>query len=149
MDTRWASVYEAFWKNFTHFYVFDTTPSTCCVCHPSVAGFGMVWQTSSGKYTWFFVFTAPVAELNVVSFTVPFNVWTIAATATVVISCSSSADMCCESVCVAMSSGGGFTPGGAYDSVCDSVKPMTKVTIFIGRETKTHILPTKMNGKNR
>ena len=31
----------------------------------------------------------------------------------------------CESVCVAMSCGGGFTPGGAYDSVCDSVKPMT------------------------
>ena len=23
-----------------------------------------------------------------------------------------------------------------------------KVAIFIGRETKTHILPTKMNGKN-
>ena len=51
------------------------------------------------------VFTAPVAELNVVSFTVPLNGWTIAATATVVISCSSSADMCCESVCVAMSCG--------------------------------------------
>ena len=31
----------------------------------------------------------------------------------------------CESVCVAMSCGGGFTPGGAYDSVWDSVKPMT------------------------
>ena len=51
------------------------------------------------------VFTAPVAELNVVSFTVPLNGWTIAATAIVVISCSSSADMCCESVCVAMSCG--------------------------------------------
>ena len=24
-----------------------------------------------------------------------------------------------------------------------------KVTIFIGRETKTHILPTKINEKNR
>ena len=24
-----------------------------------------------------------------------------------------------------------------------------KVTIFIGRETNTHILPTKINGKNR
>ena len=51
--------------------------------------------------------------------------WTIAATATVVISCSSSADMCCGSVCVAMSCGGGFTADGTYDSVWDSVKPVT------------------------
>ena len=47
---------------------------------------------SSGKYSWIFVFTAPVAELIVVSFTVPLNGWTIAATAAVVTSCSSSAD---------------------------------------------------------
>ena len=40
--------------------------------------------------SWFFVFTAPVAELTVVSFTVPLNGWTIAAIATVVFSCSSS-----------------------------------------------------------
>ena len=34
--------------------------------------------------------------------------------------------MCCGGVCIAMSSGGGvFTPGGAYDSVWNSVKPMT------------------------
>ena len=113
---------------FLALLVFDTTPSTSCVCHPSVAGFGMdlADPVSSGKYTWIFVFTAPVAELNVVSFTVPLNGCTIAATATVVISCSSSADMCCGSVCVAMSCGGGFfTPGGAYDSVWDSVRPMT------------------------
>ena len=71
------------------------------------------------------MFTAPVAELYVVSFTVPFNGWTIAATAIVVISCSSSADMCCGSVCVAMSCGGGFTADGTYDSVWDSVKPVT------------------------
>ena len=32
---------------FLALLVFDTTPSTCCVCHPSVAGFGMVWQTQS------------------------------------------------------------------------------------------------------
>ena len=32
---------------------------------------------------------------------------------------------CCESVRVAMSSGGGFTPGGVYDSLWNSVKPMT------------------------
>ena len=38
----------------------------------------------------------------------------------------SAAPMCCGGVCVAMSCGGGFfTPGGAYDSVCDMVKPMT------------------------
>ena len=35
------------------------------------------------------------------------------------------APLCCGSVCVAMSCGGGFfSPGGAYDSVWDSVKPM-------------------------
>ena len=32
---------------------------------------------------------------------------------------------CCGGVSVAMSFGGGFTPGGCYDSVWDSVKPMT------------------------
>ena len=30
--------------------------------------------------------------------------------------------MCYESVCVALSCGGGFTPRGAYDSVWDSVE---------------------------
>ena len=78
-------------------------------------------------------FTAPVAEPIVVSVHCPFE-WflLIVATATGVTSYSSSADcfgsaapLCCESVCVAMSCGGGFTPGGAYDSVWDSVKPMT------------------------
>ena len=56
-----------------------------------------------------FVFIAPVAELNVVSFTVPLNGSTIVATATVVTSCSSSTDcpysaapMCCGGVYVAM-----------------------------------------------
>ena len=38
------------------------------------------------------MFTAPVAELIVVSFTVPLNGWTIAASAAVVTSCPSSAD---------------------------------------------------------
>ena len=56
-------------------------------------------------------------------FTVPWIGWTIAATANVVTSCSSSAD--CGGICVAMSCGGGFfTPGGAFDSVWDSVRPM-------------------------
>ena len=103
--------------------------------------------------------TAPVAELTVVSFTVPLNGWTIVATATVVTSCSSSG------VCVAMSCGGGgsslddaydsawdsvlptvvgcvvmscggesFFPAGAYDYAWDSVKPMK------GKYTITYIL---------
>ena len=79
------------------------------------------------------MFTAPVAELIVMSFTVPLNGCTTVAIATVVTPCSSSADcpvsaapMCCGGVCVAMScGGGGFTPDGAYDSVWDSVRLMT------------------------
>ena len=47
---------------------------------------------SSGKYSGIFVFTAPVAEPSVTSFTVPLNGWTIVATAAVVPLCSSSAD---------------------------------------------------------
>ena len=70
---------------------------------------------SSGKYSGAFVFTAPFAEPTVMSFTVPLNGYIIVAIATVVTSYSSSADcpdsaapMCCGSVCVAMSCGGGF-----------------------------------------
>ena len=67
---------------------------------------------------WIFVITAPVAELTVVSFTVPLNGLTIVATATVVTSCSSSG------VCVAMLCGGGGTSlDDAYDSAWDSVLP--------------------------
>ena len=72
------------------------------------------------------------------SFTVPLNGYSIVATASVVTSYSPSADcpgsaapMCCGSVCVAMSCGGRFfTPGGAYDSVWDSVRPMTGKYLF-------------------
>ena len=53
------------------------------------------------------------------------SMWTIAATASVVVLCSSSADMFCGRVCVTMSCGGGFTADGTYGSVWDSVKPMT------------------------
>ena len=74
------------------------------------------------------VFTAPVAEPTVMSFTVPWIGWTIAATANVVTSCSSSAD--CGGICVAMSCVCGFSPGGAYDSVWDSVKPMAGKYLF-------------------
>ena len=81
------------------------------------------------------------------SFTVPLDGCTIVATTTVVASCSSSADcpgsaapMCCGSVCVAMSCGGGFfTPGGAYDSVWDSVKPMAGNASSIISSTKTSL----------
>ena len=45
--------------------------------------------------------------------------------------------MCCESVCGAMSCGGGFTPGGAYDSVWDSVKLMTEIPSSIISSTKS------------
>ena len=112
------------------------------LCLPSERGFGMCMDladpVSSGKYSGTFVFTAPVAEPTLMSFTVPLNGSTIVATATVVTSHSSSADcfdsaapLCCGSVCVAMScGGGGFTRDGAYDSVWDSVRPMT-VKFFV------------------
>ena len=45
------------------------------LCLPSECGLGMsmnfVDPVSSGKYSWTFVSTAPVAELIVMSFTVP------------------------------------------------------------------------------
>ena len=136
MVTRLASVYEAFWKNFTHFFVFDTKHTIYELCLPSECGFGMCMDladpVSSGKYSGTFVFTAPVAEPTVVSYTVPLVGCTIVAIATIVTSCSSSTDcpgsaaLFYEGVCVAMSCGGGFlTPDGAYDSVWDSVRPMT------------------------
>ena len=40
------------------------------------------------------------------------------------------------SVCVAMSCGGGFPPGGVSDSVWDSVKPMTGNTSSIISSTR-------------
>ena len=68
------------------------------------------------------------------SFTVPLDGCTIVATTSVATTFSSSAvcpgsaaPWCCENVCVAMSCGGGFTPGGAYDSIWDSVMPMTGI----------------------
>ena len=64
-------------------------------------------------------------------FTVPLNGYTIVATAFIVTPYSSSAQPCLRgptcrrSVCVAMSCVGGFfSPGGAYNSVWDSVKPL-------------------------
>ena len=75
--------------------------------HSCFMSMNLADPVSSGKYSGFFVFTAPVAELTVMSFTVPLNVCTIVATATVVTSCSSSAGcpgsaapMCCGGVCV-------------------------------------------------
>ena len=61
-----------------------------------VCGLGMsidfVDPVSSGKYSGTFVFSAPVAEPIVMSFTAPLSYCTIVATATVVTSCSSSSD---------------------------------------------------------
>ena len=108
-----------FWKNFTRRSSSWLSPysAQCLVRHWIHA----VW------YVAMCVSTAPVAEPIVMSFTVPWIGCTIVATANVVTS-SSSADCpdCCRTVYVVMSCGGGFfTPGAAYDSVWDSVKPMT------------------------
>ena len=93
VDTRLASVYEAFGRISRSSCVSHDTIYELCL--PSERGFGfgmdLADPVSSGKYSWIFVFTAPVAELTVVSFTVLLNGWTIAATAAVVTSCSSSA----------------------------------------------------------
>ena len=93
--------------------------------------FGTLHPVSSGKYSGTRESSAPVAEPTVASFTVPLDGCTIVATTSVVTTFSSSADcpgsaapFCCGSVCVAMSCGGGFIPGGAYGSVWDSVKQM-------------------------
>ena len=80
----------------------------------------------------FFAFTAPVAELTVVSFTVPFYGWTIVATATVVTSHSSLGDCPaagvhasrCRVVVV-------LFLVVLMDSVWDSVKPQTGKLFFI------------------
>ena len=78
---------------------------------------------------------APVDEPTAMSFTVPLSGSTIVTTAAVVITYSTSAcytdsatPMCSGSICIAMSCGGGsFTPDGTYDSLWDSVKPITGV----------------------
>ena len=90
VDTRLASVYEAFGR-ISH-YVFGTMHTTYELCLPSERGFGMCVDladpVSSGKYIGTFAFTAPVAELIVVSFTVPLVGCTIDATAIVMASFS-------------------------------------------------------------
>ena len=84
---------------------------------------------SCRKYSGAIMFTAPFAEPTVMSFTVPLYGYIIVAIAVVVTPFSSLADgpdSACGGVYVAMSCGGGFfTPDAAYDSVWDSVKPMT------------------------
>ena len=64
-------------------------------------GFGenfTYFSISRWTYSGIFVFTAPVAEPTVMSFTVPLNGCTIVATAFVVTSCSSSAAQCAAGV---------------------------------------------------
>ena len=93
---QWLHVgrqFEAFCNNFiTHFYVFDTKHTIYELCLPSERGIGMCMDladpVSSGKYSGAFVFTAPVAEPTVMSFTVPLNGYIIVATASVVTTCS-------------------------------------------------------------
>ena len=83
-------------EDFLALLVFDTKHTIYELCLPSERGFGMCMDladpVSSGKYSGTLVFTAPVAEPTLMSFTVPLNGCTIVPTATVVTSCSSSAD---------------------------------------------------------
>ena len=92
---------------------------------------------SSRKYSGAFVFTAPFAELTVMLFTVPLDDCTIVATATVVPSCSSTAD--CPAAGVFASRCrvvvGGFSRDVAYDSVWDSVLPMRGNSLSITSST--------------
>ena len=67
-----------------------STPSTSCVCHPSVA-LVYVWifrPSRAGSTVGTCVSTAPVVELTEMSFTVPLVGCIIDATATVVTTCS-------------------------------------------------------------
>ena len=106
------------------------------LCLPSARCMGMcmnlVDPVSSGKYCGTCVSTAPAADPAVMSFTVLFLGSTIVATAAVGITCFASADCTVSRLqCAAwvFTSGcrgdGSFTPDGAYDSLWDSVEPMT------------------------
>ena len=73
-----------------------------------------------------FVSTAPVAEPSVVTFTVPLDICTIVDT--VVTLYSSSGDFrppCAARVFASRCRVVVFSPGGAYDSVWDSVVPIS------------------------
>ena len=93
----------------------------------------LVNPVSSGKYCGTCVSTAPAADPAVMSFTALLTGSTVVAAAAVETTCSASADctdsttpMCSGGVCVVMScDGGSFTSDCAYDSLWDSVKPMT------------------------
>ena len=102
------------------------------LCLPSERCLGMsmdlVDPVSSGMYCGTCVSMAPAADPAVMSFTVLFYV----ATAAVGITCFASADCTVSRLqCAAwvFTSGcrgdGSFTPEGAYDSLWDSVEPMT------------------------
>ena len=80
---------------------------------------------SSGKYSGAFVFTATVAEPTVMSFAVPLNGYSIVATATVVTTCFCGLFVLWECLRRDVVWWWFFTPGGAYDSVWDCVRPMT------------------------
>ena len=105
------------------------------LCLPSVRCMGMsmilVDPVSSGKYCGTCVSTAPAADPAVMSFTVLLLGSTIVATAAVGITCFASADctvsrlQCAALVLRRCRGDGSFTPDGVYDSLCDSVKPIT------------------------
>ena len=77
--------------------------------------------------------TDPVAELAVMSFTVPLTGSTVVVAATVETTYSEAADRTDSSTSMYSGGvraethcyGGSFTPDGAYDSLWDSVKPKT------------------------
>jgi len=122
---------------------FDSSPNVAAkhtiyeLCLPSERGMDMEMNladpVSGGDYSGTCVSAAPTFEPAVMSFTVPLTGSVIAVTKTAVTTCSSSDDctdssapMCSDNICVAMScSGGSFTPDGLYDSSWDSVTPMT------------------------
>ena len=109
----------------------------CELCPPSERGMGLstnlAYPVSNEKYSGTCVSTDPVAEPAVMSFTVLLTGSIVVAAAAVETTYSESADctdsstsMCSGGVRVATQCGGGsFTPDGAYDSLWNSVKPMT------------------------
>ena len=80
---------------------------------------------SSGKYSGAFVFTATVAGPTVMSIRVPLNGYSIVATTTVMTSFFCGLFVLRECLRRDVVRWWFFTPGGAYDSVWDSVRPMT------------------------
>ena len=114
-----------------------STPSTSCACHPSVA-LVCVWFGSTSlvrEVQWDVRVHCSSCGAHVLVVHIPFE-WFYHRCHCNSRDPDSAAPMCCRSVCVAMSCGGGFyTPDGAYDSVWDSVRPLT------GKYTQLFLVP--------